>query len=384
MLTKFFRSDALPIGLAMFSMFFGAGNIIFPLAVGQFAGEKNFFATSGLILTAAIMPILGVMAMLLFEGDYKVFFGRIGKKTGFYLALLVITLLGPLGSTPRCIALAYTTLRSFIEISPAVFSAAACLVIFLFTFKKNHILTLLGWFLTPLLLTALIAIIIAGLLKEHTCVATDQSNLKLFFYGLKEGYNTMDLLAAFFFSSTILTILKARNCGRQERIKTAFRASFISIFLLAAVYMGFSYLAAFHGNDLLTTEKDALLAAITLKVAGNHAGILVCITIALACLTTAIALMAAFTDFIHREVFKEKVNYSYTLAGSLLLTFAISTLRFTGISAFLGPILEVCYPGLIVLTLLNIAHRLKNFKPIKFPVFLAFSLSAIFYFTQNT
>src|ERR1700722_13643393 len=115
---KYFSFEAFTIGLAMFSMFFGAGNVIFPLAVGQYAGDKNFYAMSGLILTAAIMPIIGVIAMILFDGNYRQFFGRLGKVPGFLLALIIISLLGPLGSTPRCIALSYTTLKSsFPELS---------------------------------------------------------------------------------------------------------------------------------------------------------------------------------------------------------------------------------------------------------------------------
>jgi branched-chain amino acid:cation transporter, LIVCS family len=120
-----------------------------------------------------------------------------------------------------------------------------------------------------------------------------------------------------------------------------------------------------------------------MKIAGAHAGVLVCITIALACLTTAIALISAFSDFVQKEVFKEKITYEFTLVAALLLTFFISTFEFNGISAFLGPILQICYPGLIALTFLNIAYRLKNFRPIKLPVFLVFALSAYFYFFQN-
>lgn len=385
---KLLQSQSLAIGLAMFSMFFGAGNVIFPLAVGQYAGDKNFYAIAGLILTAAIMPIAGVIAMILFDGNYRHFFGRLGKAPGFLLALIIISLLGPLGSTPRCIALSYTTLKSsFSGLSPVLFSGLSCLVIFLFTIRKNHILTLLGWVLTPLLLGSLITIIVIGLVTPPVMQNIEQTNMSLFLHGLKEGYNTMDLLAAFFFSSTILTILKARlkenAATTRSYINIAIRASVVGAVLLAIIYVGFSYLAAFHGSQLTLQGKDELLAAITMRIAGAHAGILVCITIALACLTTAIALISAFTDFIQKEVFKEKVSYEVTLVAALLLTFFISTFEFTGISAFLGPILQICYPGLIVLTALNIAHRLKSFKPIKVPVFMAFILSACFYFFQN-
>lgn len=385
MIKQFFKSQSLAIGLAIFSMFFGAGNIIYPLAVGQYAGDKNFYAMAGLILTAAIMPIAGVIAMILFDGNYRQFFGRLGKIPGFLLALIIISLLGPLGSTPRCIALSYTTLKNaFPDLMPVFFSAIACGIIFLFTIRKNHILTLLGWVLTPLLLGSLITIIIIGIMAVPDMQTVHQTNSSMFLHGLKEGYNTMDLLAAFFFSSTILNILrmslKENKSATGDYINIALKASVVGAFLLAAIYVGFSYLAAFHGSHLASQGKDELLGAITMRIAGPYAGILVCMTIALACLTTAIALISAFTDFMQTEVFKEKISYELLLIASLLLTFFVSTFEFTAISAFLGPILQICYPGLIVLTFLNIAYCLKNVKPIKLPVFSTFAVSAYGYF----
>ena len=218
-----------------------------------------------------------------------------------------------------------------------------------------------------------------GLIAPPETQALSETNGAVFMHGLKEGYNTMDLLAAFFFSSTILSLLRMRE-DNGRTIQTAIRASVIGATLLALIYIGFSYLAAFHGQELGISGKDQLLAAITMKIAGPKAGILVCITIALACLTTAIALISAFTDFIQKEIFREKVSYEATLIGSLLLTFFVSTFEFTGISAFLGPVLQICYPGLIVLTLLNIAHRMKSFNPIKIPVSIVFGLSLYLYF----
>lgn len=387
-MTKYFKAESISIGLAMFSMFFGAGNIIFPLALGQISGDKNFYAMMGLILTAAIMPIIGVIAMILYDGDYRKFFGRLGRIPGFIVALTVISLLGPLGSTPRCITLAYTTLKSaFLDISPVLFSAASCLLILALSINKNRILTILGWVLTPFLLVALLLIIALGLFYSTDIPTVESSSVAMFLHGLKEGYNTMDLLAAFFFSSTILHILRAKvaegEIPARNYLPIAYQASFIGAFLLAAIYIGFSYLSAFHGSGFLNIGKDELLAAITLKIAGPYGGILVCVTIAMACLTTAIALISAFSDFIQKEVFASKVSYELTLFGSLIVTFFISTFEFTGISAFLGPILEVCYPGLIVLTVLNIAYRLYHFKPIKIPVFAVFAISAVTYVAQN-
>ena len=383
---RLLKSESLAIGLAMFSMFFGAGNIIFPLALGQDAGDKNCFAISGLMLTAAVIPIAGVIAMILFQGDYRKFFGRLGRVPGFCLALVIISLLGPLGSTPRCIALAYTTLKSsFLGLSPVIFSAIACGLILLFTLRKNHILNLLGYVLTPLLLLSLLVIMILGLMAPSHVQSITQTNIAVFVQGLKEGYNTMDLLAAFFFSSTILNLLKVKAvaagvASEQRVIQIAFKASFIGAAMLALVYIVFSYLAALHGAHLGSLSKDELLSAIAMKIAGPYAGVLVCTTIALACLTTAIALICSFTDFMDKEIFKGKVRYELILTGSLFVTFMISILKFTSISAFLSPILQICYPGLIVLTFLNIAYHLKNFKPVKLPVFFAFSVAVFFNF----
>lgn len=381
---KIFKSQSLAAGLAMFSMFFGAGNVIFPIALGQFAGNKILFAIGGLIVTAACVPIAGVVAMILFDGSYKQFFGRMGKIPGLILATAIISLIGPFGSTPRCIALSYATLKgTLIDISPILFGAISCGIIFLCTIRKTHLLNLLGWVLTPFLLISLLSIIVLGFIAEPNMHTTSISGGKLFAHGLIEGYNTMDLLASFFFSSTIITILKMKMKDKADPksfVPIAYKASFVGILLLSAVYVGFCYIAAFHGGDFLSIPKENLLGAITEKIAGPYASLLVCVTVALACLTTAIALILAFADFMQTEILKNKVPYEVILVGSLLITFVISTFEFKGISSFLGPILQICYPGLILLTFLNIAYSLKNFRPIKLPVFAAFILSTYFYF----
>src|SRR5204863_642410 len=119
--------------------------------------------------------------------------------------------------------------------------------------------------------------------------------------------------------------------------------------------------------QLSVNGPEELLSAITLKIAGPYAGLLVCLTITFACLTTAIALITAFAEFMHQEIFHEKFSYQNVLIGSLGVTFLVSIFEFKGIAAFLGPILQICYPGLILLTLLNIAYRLKKIETIRVP-----------------
>lgn len=380
------KSNTLATGLAMFSMFFGAGNVVFPLALGQHAKGNTFFAILGLLITAVGVPFMGLVSMTLFDGNYKHFFERIGKVPGFLAALFMMGLIGPFGALPRCIALSYSTLQLYFpDISLVVFSLVSCLIIFGFTFKKNSILDVLGYVLTPVLLFSLGFIIVKGLLMSPEMPEGGKASFDAFFSGLKDGYQTMDLLGAFFFSSIVLNCLKVNPEQQGEKndrliIKMTLKASLIGASLLSLVYVGFSLVAAFHSDNLAGISQDKLIGTIALQVLGPLAGIAACIAVALACLTTAIALAAVFAEFVHNDISQGKIGYIPSLIGTLIITFFISTLDFVGIAKILVPILQVCYPALIILSLLNIAYKLYHFKPIKLPVFAVLALSLASYF----
>lgn len=380
------KSNSIATGLAMFSMFFGAGNVVFPLAIGQFAQDKNFYAILGLLLTAVGVPFLGLIAMTLFDGNYKTFFNRIGNVPGFLVSMFIMGLIGPFGATPRCIALAYSTIHTYLPGIPLVaFSIISCIIIYLFTFRKNQILDILGYVLTPFLLVSLLIIIVKGLLAAPDLQAIEHSESTVFLKGLKEGYQTMDLLGAFFFSSVVLTCLKvaipsSEHQNHKRLIKQTLKASAIGAFLLSVVYIGFSYVAAFHTGELGAVNQEDLLGAIAHKVLGPYGGLVASIAVALACLTTAIALCAVFSDYLYNDVSDKKLPFQLSLILTLIISGIFSTLEFTGIIAILAPILSVFYPALIVLSILNIAFKLYHFKPVKVPVFATFAITLIAHF----
>lgn len=362
---KWIRSKTLSSGLAMFSMFFGAGNIIFPLALGHDSQDKTFFAIGGLLITAVFLPFAGLIAIILCDGDYHRFFKKIGKVPGFILAAIIISLLGPLGSTPRCIALAYSTIKmSFPTLSSTAFSVGVCLLIYVITIQQKKMVDILGKILTPILLCSLAFIIIAGILTPGHSEAIDASRFSSFVLGLKEGYNTMDLLAAFFFSSMVIAHLKSdqQQLNRHQLLYTALKSSLLGAGLLAITYIGFSYVASLHSHTLQIEGIDQLLAAMTLKIMGPYAGLFACLTIALACLTTAIGLSSAFAQFLQTSICRGKIRYKTALALTLISTFFVSRLEFNGISAILGPVLEFCYPALIVLTFVNIIEGMSKYR----------------------
>lgn len=379
------KSTIIAAGLAMFSMFFGAGNVVFPLALGQVAQDNNFFAIFGMLLTSVFVPFAGLMAMTLFNGDYKSFFGRIGKVPGFLVAACIMGLIGPFGAMPRCIALSYSTAKSFLpDVSLPLFSVLACLVVFLFTFRRNSIIEVLGYFLTPVLLGSLAIIVVMGLLNKPEQPISDHASFSIFLKGLVDGYKTMDLLGAFFFSSVVIVGLKSSlppgETSPRSLMLTTLQASFLGGFLLAVTYIGFSYVASFHSVALSGVPSDELISMVAVHVLGPYASIVACIAVALACLTTTIALAAVFAEFIKEDVFFDKIGYIPALIATLAVTYFVSTLNFTGIAAFLEPILKICYPALIVLTVLNIFNKLYDFKPIKLPVLLVFLISLAAHF----
>lgn len=350
------KFDCFAFGLAIFVMFFGAGNIIFPLALGQIALDKTPWGLLGFLLTAVAMPFIGLLAMFRYKGKIRLFFSRFGKIPGLIVASLVISLLGPFGAAPRCIALMHSTLSlSFPGLPLILFSISTCGLIFLFSFRENRLVKLLGYVLSPLMVALLILIIIKGFIwaPEAALISTNLSNISHFWKGLTEGYNTMDLLAAFFFAPIVISSL-GNSENDQNLNRFVLIASIIGASLLALVYIGFCYLAYFYAPQLVGVTSDQLLGTIAIKILGPYAGIIVGLTVAFACLTTAIALIAAFASFVEKEILKEKIGYVPILIVSLLTTFAVTTLEFQGIARLLNPVLEICYPALILLTFYNL------------------------------
>lgn len=382
------QSKTLTTGLAMFAMFFGAGNVVFPLDLGQYAQDKNFFAVLGLLFSAIAVPFTGLIAMILFNGDYTAFFGRMGRVPGFIVALFIMCIIGPFGAMPRCIALSYSTSMMFAPEIPLwlsgytlpLFSALSCLLILAFTIKPNNILDLLGAVLTPFLLITLFIIIAVGLLSGGAVPHNPTSAATVMLMGLKEGYHTMDLLGAFFFSTVVTNCLKSdmHPTDKEDYKKMtilSLKASAIGAFLLGIIYIGFSYVAAIHSASLQGVSKDQLLGTIALNMLGPYAGIVTSVAVALACLTTAIALASVFADFIHNDISKGKISYRNCLLATIVATFFISILNFKVIVAILAPILGLLYPGLIVLSFLNLIYKIYNFQPLKVPVFAVFAFS---------
>jgi len=297
-------------------------------------------------------------------------------------------LLGPFGCIARCIVLSYSAVQWHLpNISLFTYSLIASIFVFLVTQNKNRIVGLLGKYLGPIKLTLLLSVIAVGLAAPFMIEPTTFTSSQSFMRGFNDGYFTMDLICALFFSMLIYTALKKMlaeegKTSPRYLIVYGIKSSLIGGGLLGVVYLGFCTIAAMYGPHIHGIGRDQILSALTTKILGHGAGILANATVAITCLTTAIALTTVFADYLAHELTKSKIRYPYALLITTVITFAMSNLGFEGIMNFVEPIIVVLYPALIVLCLANIASKAFGFRYIKSVVFTALIASLVFNYGQ--
>lgn len=349
-------------GFALFSMFFGSGNLVFPLLVGKESGGHYLLASLGIILTGVLIPFLGVFAMVLYRGDLEKFFSCFGKKGALFFSLLALSLMGPFGVLARCLTVAHGTIALLLPgASLALTNSLLCALIYFITIRKNRILSILGLYLTPLLLLSIVLIIVSACLHEKIASPVEGGKLLAFNYGFFQGYQTMDLLASFFFSGFIISQL-CNRLQEAEYVKVFFNSALVGATLLSSVYSALVLLGWIYTPLLEKAPPQEMLGMIAIK--SMRAMAIPCVGLTLfACLTTAVVLTSLFSDFFRRRL------YSTTQSRSLFLTlsigFVVSLLDFEGIAGFIAPLLEIVYPALIVLTLCNTVRR--EAKPSHWP-----------------
>lgn len=366
---------ALSTGFALFSMFFGSGNLVFPITVGQESGGHYILAALGIIFTGVIVPFLGVLGMMLYKGDLHSFFNSFGKKGTFIFSFLALALMGPFGVLARCLTVAHgALLLLFPNVTLPLSSFLLCVLIFLLTMNKTKIITVLGIVLTPLLLLAISVIAFFGLYEGAFPVMEESNRWIALKNGFFQGYQTMDLLAAFFFSQFVIHHLCKKvdsTAGEKEVLNIFFKSMLVGAGILSTVYFVLVLLGWIYSPELFQTPPQEMLGLIALESLGPFAAPFLCIAVVFACLTTAIVLTSLFADFLRHEVCKGKLANPYSLAVTLLIGFLVSTLDFAGIARFLGPLLEIIYPALIVFTVVNIISKAFSFKTSHWPFTLA-------------
>ena len=304
---KLNKKNMVVIRFMLFSLFFGAGNLIFPPFLGQNAGEHTFTAMAGFLLTAVVLPVFGVIVVARFDGLDKLS-GKAGKRFAFIFTVLIYLSIGPGLGIPRAASIPFE-----MAVSPylpkdanrtlwmVLYSALFFLVALWLCLNPGKLVQRIGRVLTPSLLILLVLLFISFVTKGNVNVAPalDSYQSSAFLKGFTEGYNTMDTIAALNFGLVISTTLVSFGLNeKKDRITHTVYAGIFAGSILAIVYMMLSYMGMCSSGVYAVQENGTwTLRCIVQQVFGGRGAILLAATFTLACLTTCVGLINSISQF---------------------------------------------------------------------------------------
>ena len=373
---KFLKKHSyISIGLMLFALFFGAGNLIFPAFLGQNAGSNLSVAMIGFIIMGVGLPLLGVLVMG-YSGaqDLLDLSSRAGKGFGITFTTLLYLTIGPFFAIPRTGTTTFELgLSSFIAPENTVIAQAIFLAIFMgitlwLSLTPNKLVDRIGTIITPVLLVSMIILIIASLLNpmgsaQAPTEAYSTSSLA-FTNGLMEGYNTMDALASLVFGIIVINSVKLYGAKTEKQIfSNTTKAAVIAALLLALVYVFISNIGTTSVSVLGLQKTGAgVLTGATTFYFGNVGKILLFVIVFLACLTTSVGLVTACATYFVRLY--DKISYKTYVVGLSLFSFAVGNYGLAAIIQGAVPVLVLLYPLTMVLILLGFTNNLFGGKKV--------------------
>jgi branched-chain amino acid:cation transporter, LIVCS family len=371
-------------GFAIFAMFFGSGNLVFPIQIGMESSYHWGIGFLGLLLTGILLPFLSLIVIKLHRGNYNAFFEEAGTVARIIIPLIALSLLGSFGIVPRCITVAHGGLQYiFPKVSLIGFSIVFCIICYAVCLKDKFMVLVVGKWMTPILLVSLCLLIALGIRYSPEIQGVGVTSLKALSTGFLQGYQTMDLIAGFFFSSLIFAQVQqllGKDPAPRQVIKASLLPSIIGASLLGVIYLGLVFLGAHFKDIIQGVEPQLMLPKIAAHIMGNQASFLIGVIVIFSCLTTAVALNNIYAQYLCKLLKLNDNKFPIVLFMTTTVTFFISLLNFKGIASFLAPILELIYPSLIFLTLASLAtKKYKTFKKIVFYCIFLFMLYCKFF-----
>lgn len=346
--------DSLVIGFALFSMFFGAGNVIFPPYLGLGSGPDWLVGFLTYYLADIGLALLATFAILR-RGSPEGITDRIGRLPSAVLMCAIVLCIGPMLAIPRTAATTYeTSLAPLVSgFSPVLFSVLFFLLIFLLCVRETAVVDIVGKILTPALLVGLLVLIIVGVADPIGPVGERPLVDNVSATGIEAGYQTMDVLAAIVFGYIILK--SAREKGHTERaaqFRVVSGASLVAGAGLLVVYLGLTYLGATTARFFdLTVDRTYLVVSIVRNLLGNAGILLFSVVVALACVTTAVGLVSASANYFS-GLSKGRIPYALLVGIICVFSAAVSNFGLNEIIAIASPVLSVVYPPTLVLIVL--------------------------------
>ncbi|MBF0840780.1 branched-chain amino acid transport system II carrier protein [Staphylococcus lentus] len=371
MKTKLTIKENIFIGSMLFGLFFGAGNLIFPLHLGQLAGSNVFTANLGFLITAIGLPFLGIVAIGISKtsGIFEIS-SRVSVIYAYIFTIALYLVIGPFFALPRLATTSFEIAFSpFISSSSStlylsIFSILFFVIAWFFARKPSKILDYIGKFLNPIFLVLLgIVILLAfinpmgGISEAPIYPKYDKSSL---LSGFIDGYNTLDALASLAFGVIIVSTIKKLGITSPNGIaKETIKSGTISIVLMGVIYSLLAFMGTMSLGHFKISENGGIaLAQIAQYYLGNYGIIILGLIIIVACLKTAIGLITAFSEtFV--DLFP-KQNYLVLATVVSIMSCVFANVGLTKIITYSTPVLMFLYPLAITLILLTLFSPLFN------------------------
>ncbi len=365
------RQEYALIASMLFGMFFGAGNLIFPVYMGQAAGSALPAASAGFLVTGVGFPLLAVAALGVSRSESLLeLSSKVGRRYGVFFTCLLYLTIGPFFAAPRCASVPFTV--AILPLVPegggaalpqlvftSIFFAAAAVL----SLRPGKILTWIGKVLNPVFLVSLGVLVAASLLSPMGAVrdiAPDAAYAgRAFFQGFLDGYNTMDALAGLAFGIVVVDVIKGLGIRQPEAVaRNTVLAGVFSCLLMAVIYVAVAVMGAqSRGAFPLFANGGEALAAIAGHYFGGAGSLILAVIVTFACLKTAVGLITSCAEAF-RRMFPGGPAYPAWVLLFTGFSLLVSNVGLTAIIAFSLPMLMFLYPLAITLILLSLGGGL--------------------------
>ena len=366
---KLSRRQRLLVAMTLFGMFFGAGNLIFPVHLGQLAGRNVIPAIIGFVVTAVGIPIFGVAAIGVTHSDgLQSLAGKVGKVYGVFFTCLLYLTIGPLFAIPRCATVSFTTGVAPMlpdnaqRIALLIFSAVFFAFVLFFSLRPGKITVWIGKIINPVFLVFLAVLVIAALIRPSISVSEVEPaagyETNAFFSSFIEGYGTMDAIAGLAFGIVVIDVIRRMGITDDDAVARDVLGSGVITGILMAVIYVVTILMGTQSRGLFETSANGGIALT--QIAGHYFGgvgqIILAVTITFACLKTSLGLVTSCAETFVKMT-GGKISYRAWAIVFTVFSFAVSNVGLSSIIEYSIPVLMLIYPPAIALIVLAFAGK---------------------------
>lgn len=376
-------NQTLLVGSLLFGLYFGAGNLIFPIELGQNSGTNLYKVVLGFIISGVGLPLLGVVASAISKNDSLFEMGKtVSDKFAYFFTTALYLTIGPFFAIPRTSTVAFEVgiapniSEDKIKLFLFIFSLIFFLAVLAFALKPGKVMDNIGKILTPTFLILLSVLVIFAIIKPMGDLAKNQPT-KIYqknplFIGILDGYNTMDALASLAFAIIIISSIRKLGVKDSNQIaKETLKSGVICLIAMSTVYISLSFMSSSSVNIMkLGNNGGRILSNISFYYLGNFGKILLAAIVIVACLKTAIGLIIACSE-IFIQMYPNTLSYKAYAVVFTLISFLIANLGLQKIISLSIPVLMYLYPLAIVLIFLSLAYPIigKNKRIFSLTIF---------------